>query len=56
MKAQAVTDLKTISSNVRADATRAGVIFENTSATKPRVVLRYFGPEVNPEAPGVGMQ
>ncbi len=35
-------------------AARAGVIFENTSATEPLVVLRYFGPEVNPEAPDVG--
>ena len=39
---------------VVADAARAGVVFENTSATEPLVVLRYFGPEVNPEAPGVG--
>ena len=29
----------------------AGVRFENTSETEPLVVLRYFGPEVNPEAP-----
>jgi len=34
-------------------AARAGVIFENTSATEPLVCLRYFGPEVNPEAPGI---
>jgi hypothetical protein len=39
---------------VVADAARAGVVYENTSATEPLVVLRYFGPEVNPEAPGVG--
>jgi hypothetical protein len=32
-------------------AARAGVTFENTSATEPLVVLRYFGPEVNPDAP-----
>lgn len=32
-------------------AAKAGVVFENTSATEPLVVLRYFGPEVNPEAP-----
>ena len=37
-------------------AARAGVVFENTSATEPLVVLRYFGPEVNPEAPDVGKQ
>ncbi len=36
------------------DAAKAGVTFENTSATEPLVVLRYFGPEVNPEAPGLG--
>lgn len=32
-------------------AAKAGVTFENTSATEPLVVLRYFGPEVNPDAP-----
>jgi hypothetical protein len=32
-------------------AARAGVTYENTSATEPLVVLRYFGPEVNPDAP-----
>jgi hypothetical protein len=36
------------------DAARAGAVYENTSATEPLVVLRYFGPEVNPEAPAVG--
>jgi hypothetical protein len=35
-------------------AARAGVIFENTSATEPLVTLRYFGPDVNPDAPAVG--
>jgi hypothetical protein len=30
---------------------RSGVTFENSSATEPLVVLRYFGPEVNPQAP-----
>ncbi len=35
-------------------AARAGVAYENTSATEPLVVLRYFGPEVNPDAPDVG--
>ncbi len=33
---------------------QAGVTFENTSSTEPLVCLRYFGPEVNPEAPEVG--
>ncbi|MCX7014745.1 MAG: hypothetical protein NTW86_19725 [Candidatus Sumerlaeota bacterium] len=32
-------------------AARAGMVFENTSDTEPLVVLRYFGPEVNPDAP-----
>lgn len=32
-------------------AAKAGATFENTSATEPLVVLRYFGPEVNPDAP-----
>jgi hypothetical protein len=35
-------------------AAKAGVVFENTSPTEPLVVLRYFGPDVNPEAPQVG--
>lgn len=35
-------------------AARAGVVYENASATEPLVVLRYFGPEVNPGAPNVG--
>ena len=36
------------------DAAKAGVVFENLSPTEPLVVLRYFGPEVNPTAPCVG--
>jgi hypothetical protein len=35
-------------------AAKAGVVFENTSEVEPLVVLRYFGPEVHPEAPKVG--
>jgi len=35
-------------------AARAGLKFVNTSTTEDLVVLRYFGPEVNPEAPSVG--
>ena len=35
-------------------AAKAGVVFENTSPTEPLVVLRYFGPEVNPGAPDLG--
>ena len=33
---------------------KAGVTFENTSSTEPMVCLRYFGPEVNPDAPAMG--
>lgn len=33
---------------------RNGVVFENTSSTEPLVCLRYFGPDVNPEAPEMG--
>lgn len=36
------------------EAAKAGVVFENTSETEPLVVLRYFGPDVNPDAPEVG--
>ena len=36
------------------EGARAGVTFENTSETEPLVCLRYFGPEVNPEAPALG--
>ena len=35
-------------------AAKAGVAYENTSPTEPLVVLRYFGPEVNPDAPDIG--
>lgn len=35
-------------------AAKAGLTFENTSATEDLVILRYFGPEVNPQAPAVG--
>jgi hypothetical protein len=36
------------------DGAKNGVSFENTSETEPLVVLRYFGPEVNPDAPKMG--
>src|SRR4029079_2734566 len=36
---------------VTESAAKAGVSYENTSSTEPLVVLRYFGPEVNPDAP-----
>ncbi|MFK7790229.1 MAG: hypothetical protein AB8C95_12150, partial [Phycisphaeraceae bacterium] len=35
-------------------AAKAGLTFENTSSTEDLVILRYFGPEVNPAAPAVG--
>jgi hypothetical protein len=35
------------------DAARQGVVFENTGP-EPLVTLRYFGPDVNPDAPNVG--
>ena len=38
---------------VTESAAKAGVTYENTSGTEPLVVLRYFGPEVNPDAPGI---
>jgi hypothetical protein len=38
---------------VSESAAKAGVTYENTSSTEPLVVLRYFGPEVNPEAPAL---
>jgi hypothetical protein len=34
-------------------AAKAGVTYENTSTTEPLVVLRYVGPDANPEAPGI---
>jgi hypothetical protein len=36
------------------DGAKSGVTFENTSETEPLVCLRYFGPEVNPDAPVMG--
>src|SRR4030088_1532892 len=35
-------------------AAKAGVRFENTSMVEDLVVLRYFGPEANPNAPKIG--
>jgi hypothetical protein len=35
-------------------AAKAGVTFENTSRVEPLVLLRYFGPDANPDAPVVG--
>jgi hypothetical protein len=33
---------------------QSGVTFVNRSSTEPLVCLRYFGPEVNPNAPALG--
>jgi hypothetical protein len=35
-------------------AAREGVTIENTSSAQPLVILRYFGPDVNPDAPDIG--
>jgi hypothetical protein len=35
-------------------AAKAGVVFENTSDVEDLVVLRYFGPDANPDAPEIG--
>ena len=47
-----VDDLKTVTENVRPAA--EGVRYENTSPTEPLVILRYYGPEANPDAPAIG--
>ncbi|QNN22244.1 hypothetical protein HED60_08140 [Planctomycetales bacterium ZRK34] len=39
---------------ITAAAAKAGVTYENTSETEPLVILRYFGPETNPDAPNIG--
>lgn len=39
---------------VTEDAAKKGVTFENVSDADPLIVLRYFGPDVNPDAPKVG--
>jgi len=36
-----------------AQAATGGVVYENTSDKEPLVMLRYFGPEVNPRAPEI---
>jgi hypothetical protein len=36
-------------------AARAGVVFENASSTETLVILRYFGPDTNPNAPVLGL-
>jgi hypothetical protein len=36
-----------------ASAAEDGVVFENSSDKEPLVMLRYFGPDVNPHAPEI---
>ena len=36
------------------EAARAGVTYTNSSSTEPLVLLRYFGPDADPDAPEVG--
>jgi len=36
------------------DGAKAGITYENMGETEPLVILRYFGPEVNPDAPKMG--
>lgn len=43
---------ETLDSNVASAA--EGVRFENSSPTEPLVILRYFGPKANPDAPEIG--
>ena len=53
---RSIDGLKTVTENVRSHAESAleGVRFENLSPTEPLVILRYFGPEANPDAPEIG--
>jgi hypothetical protein len=39
---------------ISAKAAQAGVVIENLGKECPLVLLRYFGPDVNPNAPNVG--
>ena len=39
---------------VTEDGAKAGITYENASRTESLVILRYFGPDVNPEAPELG--
>ena len=52
-----VKQLQTVSDGVNSvaeTAARPGVTYGNTSENEPLVILRYFGPEVNPDAPAIG--
>jgi hypothetical protein len=39
---------------ISAKAAQAGYTIENLGKECPLVLLRYFGPDVNPQAPEVG--
>jgi hypothetical protein len=41
---------------VTEEGAKAGITYENASATESLVILRYFGPDVNPEAPDLAAQ
>lgn len=47
------TDLTEDEYFVSHEAAREGVVYDNTGS-EPLVVLRYFGPNVNPDAPNIG--
>jgi len=52
-----VKQLQTVSDGVNSvaeTAARSGVTYKNTSENEPLIILRYFGPEVNPDAPAIG--
>ena len=36
------------------EGAKAGIVYENCSENEPLVILRYFGPEANPDAPSIG--
>ncbi len=37
------------------EGAKQGITYENTSDSEPLVILRYFGPEVNPPATVLGL-
>ena len=53
---RSIDGLNTVTDNVRSHAELAleGVRFENPSLTEPLAILRYFGPDANPDAAEIG--
>jgi len=53
---RSIDDLKAVTDNVRshAESTLEGVRFENPSPAEPLVILRYFEPGANLDAPEIG--